>query len=208
MEKKIFYVACDGRQFQNESECLKHEEIVKAFSKLINFTDKDGCLFMRRFAFCHRYTSDHKEEIEEEMKARGLKKLIDSNSEIKKWVTKEENFDEASPLCKNCEFNCYNKDYGYNICQLFEKGSDTREYDQIKSATFKEELMKISSFCKEHKDCKNCPFLEKGTDRYGDRISYCDKVANIFDLHDEILEYTCYDGFDDDFDEEPICLKD
>lgn len=206
MEKKIFCVACDGRLFQKEDECLKYEGIVEAATKLANFLNKDGCLFMERFEYCWNYSETHINDIEKEMKERGLEKLIDSNPEIKKWVNKKKNFEnlsEVSPLCENCEFNCYDKDYGCNICQLFEKGDITEKYDQIKSTIFKEELMRIFNFCKEYKNCEDCPFLKKCTSNYEENFSYCDIVASIFNLYDEILNYT-----GDDYYYSLICIRD
>ena len=203
MEKKVFCVACDGRLFQNEDECLKYEGVVKAVSKLTNFLNKDGCLFVRMFSYVDMHSSEHYKDIKEEMKVRGLEKLIDSNSEIKEWVNKEPDFQESSPLCKNCEFNCHDKNYGYDFCQLFEEGGNPKEYKHIKSTRFNEELMEISNFCREYKKCEDCPFLKKETNRYGEEFSYCDVVASIFNLYDEIAEYG-QDDFDSDY---LICLR-
>lgn len=203
MEKKIFCVACDGKLFQNEDECLKYEGVVEACSKLSNFIDKDGCLFMKRFVYLNYYSDKHFIDIKEEMGKRGLEELIKSNHEIEEWVSKAKDFEvESSPLCKNCEFNCHDKNYQYDFCQLFEEGRDPKEYDQIKSTTFKEDLMKISSFCKEHKDCKDCPFFEEITNNYDEKISYCDIVASIFDLYYEIWNY------DDPYYFELFCMID
>lgn len=204
MEKKIFYVACDGRQFSKEEPCLEYERVLDAARAIERFLYKDGCLLMKRYAYSSRYNDAHIEQIEKEIDSRGLRNIIDSTPEIKEWCI-QENFDGiSSPLCKNCEFNCHSEHSGYNYCRLFEIGSDLAECGWIKSLQLKDELAKIFHFCRKHRSCAFCPCCEEVTNSEGEEYSYCSIVALMYDLFDEI------DWFrDGDFESEYlICLKD
>lgn len=203
MEKKTFYVACDGRQFSKEEPCLEYEGILNAASAIERFLHKDGCLLMKRYAYSSRYSEAHIEQIEKEIDSRGLRSIIDSTPEIKEWCNQED-FEGTSPLCKNCEFNCH---YNYgedDYCKLLEIGSDLAECGWIKSLQLKDELSKIFHFCRKHKNCVYCPFYKMETDSEGEEFSYCSIVALMYDLFDEI-DWFRYGDFDL---EDLICLKD
>lgn len=201
MEKKTFYVACDGRQFSEEEPCLEYEGVMNAATAVERFLHKDGCLLMKRCAYPSRYNEAHIEQIEKEFDSRGLWGIIDSTPEIKEWCDQKEEEDfketETSPLCKNCEFNC-----GY--CQLLEIGGDLNECGRIKSTQLKDELAKIFHFCRIHKSCSSCPFCETVTDSEGEECQYCSIVALMYDLFGEI-DWFRYGDFDY---EDLICLKD
>lgn len=204
MEKKIFYVACDGRQFSEEEPCLEYEGVINAASAIEHFLHKDGCLLMKRYAYSSRYNEAHIERIEKEIDSRGLRSIIDSTPEIKEWCI-QENFDGiSSPLCKNCEFNCHHERDGYDYCQLFEIGGSLNECGRIKSTQLKDELAKIFHFCRIHRSCNSCPFCETETDSEGEEFQYCSIVALMYDLIGEI-DYYRYGDFESEY---LICLKD
>lgn len=200
MEKKTFYVACDGRQFSKEEPCLEYEGVLNAASAIERFLHKDGCLLMKRYVYESRYTEGHFERIKKEINSRGLRSIIDSTPEIKEWCSQED-FEGTSPLCKNCEFNCD----GY--CQLLEIGGNLNECGQIKSTQLKDELSKIFNYCTKHDRCSSCLFcdtVECYDGRRYDECQYCSIVALMYDLFDEI-DYVEIGDFDS---EDLICLKD